>query len=220
MEKSTRVTKTQLGFYFDQSRCMSCNACTVACKDWNQLNPGLVNWRDQFTYEKDGKFFPFSIGCNHCEEPACLTACSQNAISKADDGIVTIDREKCIELQACLDACPFAKPQIADDKQEPNTIIGWQTLHPAQKCTMCTDRLDEGLKPACVSSCIGRALDFGEMAVLEKTYGGANGAVRLNATDFPYVYKNNKTDTKPAMLVKKKSGTSLTIHKSTSYKPK
>ncbi len=221
MSKSTRVTKTQLGFYFDQTRCMSCNVCTVACKDWNQVDPGLVHWREQFTYEGEknsGSFFPFSMGCNHCEEPACMEACSQNAITKTDDGIVTIDRKKCTNLLACIDACPFAKPQIADSKQEPNSIIGWQVEHPAQKCTMCVDKLDKGLKPACVSSCVGRALDFGNMSDLKKTYGSEVGFTRLNPTDFPYVYKNNKNDTKPALYVKKK-GAPLTVHKGTGYRP-
>ena len=129
---------------------------------------------------------------------------------------MSIDRAKCINLQACATACPFAKPMFADDKQEPNIIIGWQIEHPAQKCTMCLDRLDKGLKPACVSSCVGRALDFGDMAVLEKTYGSEEGVVKLNPTDFPYVYKNNKTDTKPSLLVKKK-GAGLTVHKSSKY---
>ena len=217
MSKSTRVTKTQLGFYFDQTRCMSCNACTVACKDWNQVEPGLVHWSEQFTYEKGGKFFPLSVGCNHCADPACLTACSQGAITKSDDGIVNIDRKKCINLLACATACPFAKPQFADDKQEPNSIIGWQIAHPAQKCTMCVDRLEKGLDPACVSSCVGRALDFGDMAVLKAKYADAV-QVSPSDPDFAFIFKNNKTDTKPSLLIRKKT-THLTVVKSTKYQP-
>ena len=44
------IEKIQYAFYFDQTRCMSCNSCTVACKDWNQVEPGPVAWRKQFTY--------------------------------------------------------------------------------------------------------------------------------------------------------------------------
>jgi len=218
MDKSTKLTKTQLGFYFDQTRCMSCNACTVSCKDWNQINPGIVNWREQFTYENNGKFFPFSMGCNHCEDPACLTACSINAISKSDDGIVTVDRNKCESLLACISACPFAKPIIAEDKQEPNALVGWKVQHPMQKCTMCSDKLAKGEKPACVLSCVGRALDHGTMEDLHKKYD-ADDVVIVNPTDFPYLYKNNQTDTKPAMLVKKASPDRLKIHKSSVYTP-
>ncbi len=217
MSKSIKVTPTQLGFYFDQTRCMSCNACTVACKDWNQVEPGKVHWREQFTYEKNNKFFPLSIGCNHCVKPACRDACSQGAITKSDDGIVTINRKQCIGLLACADACPFAKPKFADDKQEPNSIIGWQIEHPAQKCTMCVDRLEKGLDPACVSSCVGRALDFGDMEVLKAKY---TDSVQVSPTDpdFEFIFKNNKTDTKPSLLIKKKTA-HITISKSSTYNP-
>ncbi len=203
------TNKIQLAFYFDQSRCMGCNACTVACKDWNQLNPGPVNWRKQDTYEVNGGFFPLAMGCNHCEEPACMTACSFKAITKSDDGIVTINRDKCQNLQACISACPFAKPQIAKDKQEPNPLVSWQIAHPAQKCTMCKDRLDEGEKPTCVLGCVGRALDFGTVDSIKAKYPDA---VQMNANDFPYAYINNKKDTKPAYYVKKKTA-QITIHK-------
>lgn len=209
--------KIQLAFYFDQTRCMSCNACTVACKDWNQIEPGPVNWRKQFTYETTNGFFPFSMGCNHCEDPACLKSCSVGAISKSDDGIVTVDRNICQALRSCISACPFAKPMLAEDKQEPNAIMGWRVQHPMQKCTMCKEKLDNDEKPACVLSCVGRALDFGTLDSLMAKYPEA---VRLNPNDFPYVYTNNTNDTKPALLIKKRAGNANTIHKSTVYNGK
>ena len=89
----------RFAFYFDQTRCMSCNSCSVSCKDWNQVNPGPVRWRKVNTYKADGgpiAMFNLAMSCNHCEEPACLAACSQNAIIKKDNGIVYVDRSKCI----------------------------------------------------------------------------------------------------------------------------
>lgn len=203
----------QIAFYFDQSRCMSCNACTVACKDWNQLNPGLVNWREQFTYEQPPNgFFPLSLGCSHCETPACASACPSGAIKKDEEGVVSIHRELCLNYQACLSACPFAKPKIADDKQEPHPFIGWEINHPAQKCNACRDRLSKGDKPACVKACVGRALDFGEINEIIAKYPSA---VRLNPIDFPYAYKNNRTETNPCVFIKKRGG--LTVHRSSVY---
>ena len=213
------MMSTQLAFYFDQTRCGACNACTVACKDWNQINPGPAAWRKQFTYENEDGFFPFSFGCNHCDEPACVTACSYGAITKGDNGIVTINRDKCQSLKACMSACPFAKPVMADDKQEPNPLVSWQVNHPVQKCTMCsTDRLNVGLKPVCVLSCVGRALDIGTVEEIQSKYPDA---VRLNPTDFPYAYVNNQNDTKPNLFIRKipkrsESG-GMRIHKSSSY---
>ena len=153
----------QYAFYFDQNRCMSCNSCTVACKDWNQVEPGPTAWRKQFTYEKGENFFPLSMSCNHCSDPACVKACGVGAISKdPDTGIVTVDRKLCQNLRGCVDACPFGKTLFADDRQEDPTLkdkYGWSVVHPMQKCDMCSDRVAHGEKPACVASCVGRALD-------------------------------------------------------------
>jgi len=130
-----------------------------------------------------------------------MTSCAAGAISKDDTGIVHVDRNKCIGLQTCITACPFAKPQIAKDKQEPDRIIGWQIDHPMQKCNMCSrDRLKHGLKPACTLSCPGRALDFGTADYIQATYPGA---VRLNKADFPYAYvNNNAVETSPNLFIK------------------
>lgn len=210
---------TQLAFYFDQTRCGACNACTVACKDWNQVNPGPVAWRKQFTHETANGFFPLAFACNHCDEPACVAACSFNAISKNENGVVLVDRDKCQGLTACVSACPYAKPQIAGDKQEPSPHVGWQIKHPMQKCTMCYyDKLKNGLKPTCVLACVGRALDFGTVDYITSTYADA---VRLNPNDFPYAYVNNKNDTVPNLFIKKlpKVGDTggLVIHHSSAY---
>lgn len=210
---------SQYAFYFDQTRCGACNACTVACKDWNQVNPGPVAWRKQFTYENENGFFPLAFGCNHCDKPACMEACSFDAISKDENGIVVVDRSKCQSLQACIAACPFAKPQIADDKQEPNPLVGWKVRHPMQKCNMCiSDRLANGLKPVCIGSCVGRALDMGTVEYITSKYPDA---VRLNPNDFPYAYINNRNDTIPNLFIKKLPGLNqnggMKIHKSAAY---
>ena len=191
----------QYGFFYDQSRCIGCNACTVACKDYNQVNPGPVRWRDQRYYE--GNISPFenlSISCNHCEDPACLKACGAEAIVKKDNGIVLIDREKCVGLKDCIKACPFAAPHIADDQQEPEKRETWQITHPMQKCTFCWQRVEAGSAPSCVGACPVYALEFGDIAEFEKN----PDAVRLNPADFKYAYKNNTTDTKPAFFIKRR----------------
>ena len=219
------------GFYFDQTKCGACNACTIACKDWNQINPGPVRHRVQFTFEHDfgsGKgFFPLSYSCNHCDEPACVAACAASAIAKdADTGVVTIDRSKCMGYQSCITACPWAKPMVADDKQEPAPSTKWLISHPARKCTTCVgDRLDKvSDKPACVLSCMGRCLDFGTVEYIKSTYGSDPDFVRLNPTDFPYAYSSNSTtttDTGPNLYIKKMKPTGgqngMRIHKSTVY---
>jgi hypothetical protein len=45
--------------------------------------------------------------------------------------------------------CPYNAPQLDPVKGE------------VSKCNMCVDRLEVGLKPSCVTACLGNALDFG-----------------------------------------------------------
>ena len=173
---------TQYAFYFDQSRCMGCNTCTVSCKDWNQVEPGPARWRKLRVTESgvfpDTAVFNLVMACNHCANPACLTACPVGAIYKRDeDGIVLVDRAKCQSLRSCVARCPYGAPQFADDAQEPVPDPSWTVPHPMQKCTLCVDRVTVGKNPACVDSCPQRALDFGTMEALLAKYPTAQRTV-------------------------------------------
>ena len=127
---------TQYGFFFDQSRCYGCKACSVACKDWYDIAPGPEKWMSVYMWEK-GRFPNPSIGilafnCGHCDNPVCAAACENGAIFKEDKyGAVLIDQDKCKGDRHCFEACPYGAPKFASD--EPGTKMS--------KCTMCIDRL-------------------------------------------------------------------------------
>ena len=201
-------------FVFDQEKCMGCNTCTVACKDWNQVNPGPVRWRTQITHEFDEApfFFPLAMSCNHCEDPACAAACSLDAIIKREsDGLVYVDRNKCMQLQSCITACPFAAPHIAADDQEPVQYSGWQVAHPMQKCDFCMERVDKGQEPICVASCPAHALEAGDYDYLVAKYAAKGETLtQLNKSDFPYAYAGDNTETGPSFLVKKRGALDVT----------
>ena len=158
----------QLGFYFDQSRCIGCYACVIACKDWHDIQDKDVNWIKLLTFE-DGKYPDISVNflvqnCYHCTEPACIPACPVTAITKrAEDGVVVIDRDKCKGINTCdrcREACPYHIPQFGS---EPNAK--------AQMCNLCLDRWAQGRKPVCVEACPVKALDAGPVEGLEAKYG-------------------------------------------------
>lgn len=187
---------------------MACNACTVACKDWNQVNPGPVRWRSQYTYETIVSDLPIfesiSMSCNHCEEPACVDACSIGAITKREDGVVIVDRSVCTGLQLCVSKCPFATPKLSGDKQEPEKKQAWQINHPMQKCDFCaSSRTANNEQPVCVAACPCHALDSGDYDFLLLKYPDA---VQMNRNDFPDAYPEGQTyiDTKPMMLIRKR----------------
>lgn len=171
-----------MGFYFDQTRCIGCHTCSVACKDSHDIVAELVNWRKVTSMER-GKFpEPFvtflSISCNHCAEPTCVLACPVNAITKREeDGIVTVDRKRCLGRNNCdmfcQRACPYNVPQF-----------GHENNAKMQKCDFCLDRLIEGKKPICVEACPMRALDAGPLDELKVKYGDIR-----EAYDFLYSAK-------------------------------
>jgi anaerobic dimethyl sulfoxide reductase subunit B (iron-sulfur subunit) len=138
-----------------------------------------------------------AIPCYHCAEPACVTVCPVEAISKrAQDGIVVVDRDTCSGKDSCgdcLDACPYGAPQFA---AEDNATM--------QKCELCVDRLAEGRKPVCVDGCPTRALDAGPIEELRDKYGDireAEGFVYHEST-IPSIVFRTKTDTKDLTPVK------------------
>ncbi len=159
----------QLSFYVDQSRCSGCYACTVACKDWNNIPAGPVHWRWVVSIE-DGKYpYPrvinLSLSCLHCVDPLCIEACPVNAITKRqEDGIVLVDPEKCLGKDncpmLCKDACPYDAPQF-----------GTEDNAKMQKCDFCFERWAQGKKPICVDACPLRALDAGLLNELKAKYG-------------------------------------------------
>ena len=157
---------SQYGFYFDQSRCIGCNACAVACKQWHHLSPGPQKWMRVYQWEKgsfpDVKVHFLAIPCYHCENPVCAKACPNGALHKEKRyGAVLIDSEKCEGTRRCWKACPYGSIMFARD------IPGEK----ASKCTLCIDRLEEGKPPICVLSCSMRALEFGPLEKLIAQFG-------------------------------------------------
>ncbi|RLI33444.1 (4Fe-4S)-binding protein [Candidatus Bathyarchaeota archaeon] len=150
----------------DLDKCIGCNRCTVACKEWNHLPTGKFElYRVYMEKEltpttwtvvkarrvKSGRgerivFFKWQ--CMHCLEPTCVSVCPAGALWKRGDGPVLYDVDRCIGCRYCVTACPFGIPHFDEEAKA------------IRKCTMCFDRLDRGLKPACVSSCPTGALDF------------------------------------------------------------
>ena len=165
---------TQMGFYFDQTRCTGCYACAVACKDWNDIDAGPVNWLRVQAVEK-GRFPELFLAylvvpCYHCASPPCVPACPAKAISKREsDGIVVVDGEKCLGKQECgarcLNACPWNVPQFGPEEDAR-----------MQKCDFCLERLEQGKQTVCVEACPMYALDAGPVERLVAEYGDAREA--------------------------------------------
>lgn len=181
----------QYGIYFDQTRCMGCFTCVVACRDWHDVPAGPASYIRLTTVEKGRcpelfvAFLP--TFCYHCQNPACMDACPEDAVTKREeDGIVTVDAEACLGKDSCglcLEACPYDAPQFT---AEENAKM--------QKCDLCINRLAMDKKPICVSGCPMRALDAGPIDKLKAKYGAVE-----TAESFTYIEAQ-----KPSVVFKPK----------------
>jgi formate dehydrogenase iron-sulfur subunit len=169
-----------MGFYTDTTVCIGCKACEVACKEWNQLpatNGGVAemsgnsydntmrldgdHWRhvkfvEQFSEDRtEGRWLMMSDVCKHCVRAPCLEVCPTGAIIRTEFDTVVIQSDTCNGCRACIAACPFG-------------VIG---INPAadvaQKCTLCYDRLQAGLEPACSKACPTDPIRFGPIRELK-----------------------------------------------------
>lgn len=138
----------------DQSRCIGCMACVVACKRENDVPPEV--YRTRVLEMVQGNFPDLTTEmrselCNHCDHAPCVTICPTGASHYEEDGTVQVDRDKCTGCKACIAACPYNVRYINEEH-------GY-----VDKCSFCQHRLQEGEKPACVTTCVGGSRIFGDL---------------------------------------------------------
>lgn len=167
---------TRYGMLIDLSKCVGCNACTVACKASNATPEGVF-----FTHvdKVESGSFPNTVslflprGCMQCADAPCVTVCPTHATYRRSDGIVMVDQSKCIGCRYCIAACPYgARTYMKEIKSyfgssssnlfEQNGYSVY-TTGTVEKCEFCSKRLDQGYQPACVQTCPAVARTFGDL---------------------------------------------------------
>ncbi len=184
----------RFGMLIDTKRCFGCRACVAACKTEN-----LVQKKNFWNYVLEYEIGEFPnvkriftpMNCMHCEEPSCMKACPEKAISKNEYGIVLIDYNKCKGKKYCIAACPYGVIHFIEKEEKifpDGEKIALENLedkakHPlhrkkiktAEKCTLCWHRIEKALKegkkvgsdydtsPACINVCPAQARFFGDL---------------------------------------------------------
>ncbi|HET9373265.1 MAG TPA: NrfD/PsrC family molybdoenzyme membrane anchor subunit [Vicinamibacterales bacterium] len=142
------------GFAIDLRKCIGCHACTIACKAEHEIPVGVnrcwVKTVEKGTFPDTQRLF-FPVLCNQCVEAPCVNICPTSALYKRRDGIVDLNGAACIGCRACMVACPYDQLFI-----DPNTRT-------AEKCNFCANRIENELKPACVSVCPTECRIFGDL---------------------------------------------------------
>src|SRR6202048_3147642 len=154
----------------DTTTCIGCKACEVACLEWNgypfsettfnntyQTMPetawnywNLIKFNEHEREDGSMMLLMRKDQCMHCADPGCLRACpADGAIVQYANGIVDFQQENCIGCQYCVTGCPFDIPKL-------NPLT-----NKVYKCTLCSDRVGQGLEPACIKACPTGCLKFG-----------------------------------------------------------
>jgi Fe-S-cluster-containing dehydrogenase component len=167
------------GMGIEVDKCIGCNRCVEACKRENDVpkEPYFFRtWVERYTVKTTGEsevecistrapgaaapprqerdvlrsFFVPKL-CNHCAKPPCVQVCPVGATFSSKDGVVLVDKERCIGCRYCIQACPY----------------GARYLNPvtktADKCNFCYHRITKGLLPACVEACPTQARVWGDL---------------------------------------------------------
>ena len=167
------------GMGIEVEKCIGCNRCVAACKAENGVPPEpryFRTWVERYTIMSDGETRVRSISvddtngherpeperdelrsffvpklCNHCAHPPCVQVCPVGATFSTKDGVVLVDRDRCIGCRYCIQACPYGARYL-----NPETKT-------ADKCTFCYHRVTKGLLPACVEACPTGARVWGDL---------------------------------------------------------
>lgn len=162
------------GVLVDLTACIGCRLCEFACKQANGIEAGKVeSYDDQSVFRNKRRPQPneftvvnmwpngkdedkpvyAKVNCMHCNHAACVSACIVGALTKNENGAVVYDAWKCIGCRYCMVACPFQIPAYEYDN----------VLTPrVRKCEFCSERVDKGEKPACITACPRQAMTFGK----------------------------------------------------------
>jgi len=137
--------------YVNEKWCLGCHLCEYYCafansneKDMARALKGVTIHPKIRVEQMDS--VSFAVSCRHCEEPLCVKGCITGALTK-QDGVITVDRNKCVSCYTCILCCPYGAVSPSEDGA-------------IQKCELCTKNLAG--TPLCVKGCPNGAIVFEE----------------------------------------------------------
>ncbi|MGE5635903.1 MAG: 4Fe-4S dicluster domain-containing protein, partial [Nocardioidaceae bacterium] len=211
----------RMGFFTDTSVCIGCKACEVACKQWNDLPSDGGELRRGGSYDHTGalgaatwrhvrfvellepsplqlehvapvdvaaavadmdRWIFMSDVCKHCTNAGCMDACPTGALIRTEFDTVVLQPDVCNGCGYCIPACPFG---VVDRDPDDGR---------AAKCTLCYDRLQDGMEPACAKACPTDSIQFGPYDELVAVAQRRVAAVQDRGVKGAYLYGAGDAD--------------------------
>ncbi|MDQ4118172.1 MAG: 4Fe-4S dicluster domain-containing protein [Actinomycetota bacterium] len=118
--------------------------------------PGAVESGADRAEATEVRWLMSSDVCKHCTHAACLDVCPTGALIRTEHGTVLVQEDICNGCGYCIPACPYG---VIDQRRGDGRAF---------KCTMCHDRLGDGLMPACATACPTESIQFGPLDELRE----------------------------------------------------
>jgi formate dehydrogenase iron-sulfur subunit len=120
--------------------------------------------------------------CKHCTHAGCLDVCPTGALFRTEFGTVVVQQDICNGCGYCVSGCPYG---VIDRREGDGR---------AWKCTMCYDRLHDGLEPACAKACPTRSIQYGDLDELRERAQDRVEALHADGVPEARLYGQDPTD--------------------------
>ena len=127
--------------------------------------------------------------CKHCTHAACLDVCPTGSLFRTEFGTVVVQDDICNGCGYCVPACPFGviDRRIGEKGVTKNVGI-------AQKCTLCYDRIGDGLQPACATACPTQSIQYGDLDELRERAQARVATLQAAGVHDAKLYGENEHD--------------------------
>jgi len=120
--------------------------------------------------------------CKHCTHAACLDVCPTGSLFRTEYGSVVVQEEICNGCGYCVPACPYG---VIDQREDDGRVF---------KCTLCYDRLTDGLMPACATACPTESIQFGDLDELQARADARLAALQAENVQGARLYGRDESD--------------------------
>ncbi|RBY74799.1 ferredoxin [Blastococcus sp. TF02-09] len=132
--------------------------------------------------DKQVRWLMSSDVCKHCTHAGCLDVCPTGALFRTEFGTVVVQGDICNGCGYCVASCPYG---VIDQRKGDGRVF---------KCTMCYDRLTDGLMPACATACPTQSIQFGDLDELQARADARLATLQGQGVETARLYGRDESD--------------------------
>ena len=132
--------------------------------------------------DKQIRWLMSSDVCKHCTHAGCLDACPTGALFRTEFGTVVVQQDICNGCGYCVPSCPYG---VIDQRKSDGRVF---------KCTLCYDRLSDGLMPACATACPTQSIQFGDLDELQARADARLATLKGQGVETARLYGRDEDD--------------------------